>query len=172
MEGDEDIRLGMESGFDSSPMARLLLEYSGNSDNLEASTLLMEMNINLALDISELPPDMIKDRGPDRDKEVPCYHLNALSLNRITTAVTEQQIFLDCAAGLIMEWSSYLKVNPGDTLLPILKGTSVFRQFSFHRFLNLRNSKKSSKTRKHQNLGTYVPFHGNLVAGSPIIKPS
>ena len=61
MEGDEDIRLGMESGFDSSPMARLLLEYSGNSDNLEASTLLMEMNINLALDISELPPDMIKD---------------------------------------------------------------------------------------------------------------
>ena len=49
---------------------------------------------------------------------------------------------------------------------------SVFGHFSFHGFLNLGNSKKCqkpSKTRKHQNLETYVPFCGNLVAGS---KPS
>ena len=35
-----------------------------------------------------------------------------------------------------------------------------------------KNHQKPSKTRKNQNLETYVPFCGDLVAGSRIIKPS
>jgi len=86
------------------------------------------MNINLVLNVMELAPDMIVDRGPDRDRTLPCYHLDAFNLDRVTTVVTELQIFLEQAAGLITEQTSYFTIDPGNTLLPILKGTSSLAQ--------------------------------------------
>lgn len=127
-ETDRNVRMGMENGFDCSPMAKLLQEYSGNADDLEASNIPTETNISLVLDMTELSSDMIVDRGPDRDKGLPCYHLDALNLDRVTTVVTEQQIFLERAAALITEQTNYFMIDPGDTLLPILKGTSSLAQ--------------------------------------------
>ena len=118
----------MEDGFVNYPMAKLVWEYSGDADYLEALSIPMETNINLVLEMSELELEMIVDRGPDRDRGLPQYHLDTLTLNRIAVIVTEQQISLEQAAGLIMERTSYFKIDPGDTLLPMLKGTSSLAQ--------------------------------------------
>ena len=128
MEGEKTSRLGMESGFDSSPMAKLIREYSGEADDLEVSSIPTQVNVGLVLDMSELSEEMVVDRGLVRDKGLPRYQLDALNLDRITTVVTEQQIFLERAAGLITERTNYFKIDPGDTLLPILKGTSSLAQ--------------------------------------------
>ena len=128
MEAERNVRLGMEDGFVNSPMAKLVREYSGDADYLEASSIPTETNINLFLEMSELEPETIVDRGPDRDRGLPRYHLDTLTLDRIAVVVTEQQIFLERAAGLITERTSYFKIDPGDTLLPMLKGTLSLAQ--------------------------------------------
>ena len=127
-ETERDSRMGMENGFENSPMARLVKEYSGDADDLEAAGIPTETNINLLLDVPELSPDMIVDRGSERDRGLPRYHLNTLNFDRMTAVVTEQQIFLERAAALIMERTNYFKIDPGDTLLPILQGTSSLAQ--------------------------------------------
>lgn len=127
-ETEMNVRLGMEDGFESSPMARLVWEYSGDTDDLEGSGIPTETNVNLVLDVAELSSDMVIDRGLDRDKELPRYYLDNLSFDRISVVVTEQQFFLEQAAGLIAERTNYFKIDPGNTLLPILKGTSSLAQ--------------------------------------------
>ena len=128
MEAKQISRLGMEDCFDNSPMAKLMREYSGDADDLETAGIPTQTNVGLVLDISELSDKMVVDRGPDRDRGLPRYHLDTLNLDRITTVVTEQQIFLERAASLIVERKNYFKIDPGDTLLPILRGTSSVPQ--------------------------------------------
>ena len=127
-ETERDSRMGMENGFENSPMARLVKEYSGDADDLEAAGIPTETNVNLLLDVTELSPDMIVDRGLERDRGLPQYLLNTLNYDRIAVVVTEQQIFLERAAALITERNNYFRIDPGDTLLPILKGTSSLPQ--------------------------------------------
>jgi len=95
METEVINRLGMEDSFNNSPMARLIKEYSGKADDLEAAGIPMKTNVGLVLGVSKLSAHMIVDRGPDGDQRLPRYHLTALHLDRITTVVTEQQIFLE-----------------------------------------------------------------------------
>ena len=128
MEAEQISRLGMEDGFDNSPMAKLMREYSGDVDDLETTSIPTKTNVGLVLDVSELSDEMVVDRGPNRDRGLPRYHLDTLNLDRITTVVTEQQIFLERAASLIAERKNYFKIDPGDTLLPILRGTSSLPQ--------------------------------------------
>ncbi|KIK05316.1 hypothetical protein K443DRAFT_91526, partial [Laccaria amethystina LaAM-08-1] len=131
METEVTHRLGMEDGFDRSPMARLIKEYSGEAgeaDNLDAAGIPTRTNVNLVLGDNDLTTHMIVDRGPDADQRLPRYHLTALHLDRITTVVTEQQIFLERAAGLITERTTCFKIDPGDTLLPLLRGASSVAQ--------------------------------------------
>ena len=118
----------MEDGFDNLPMAKLMREYSGDVDDLETTSIPTKTNVGLVLDVSELSDEMVVDRGPNRDRGLPRYHLDTLNLDRITTVVTEQQIFLERAASLIAERKNYFKIDPGDTLLPILRGTSSLPQ--------------------------------------------
>jgi hypothetical protein len=121
-------RLGMENGFENSPMAKLLREYG--SQDLEAQGLSTETKIQLIIDVEELGPEMIIDRGPERLPGLPCYHLTTKDLDRTQSAATELQIFLQQAARLIEERQSHFLVDPGDTLLPILVGTSSLGQMN------------------------------------------
>ena len=119
-------RLGMEEGFEKSPMAQLIQEYS--SASIESQLGPTETSIMLILSLEELTPDLIVDRGEDRNRCLPCYHLASATMNNVCTAVTAQQIFLQQAAALIVERTSHFIVDPGDTLIPILQGTSSLPQ--------------------------------------------
>ena len=110
-------RLGMEEGFPRSPMAQLMQEYS-----------LARMKITLVLSLEELTLDLIVDRGENRNKRLPRYYLGKATMNNICVAVSAQQIFLRKAAALIVERKSHFIVDPGNTLIPILQGTSSLPQ--------------------------------------------
>ena len=121
-------RLGMENGFENSPMAGLLRQFS--SDDIESQGLSTEMKIQLIIDVVELGPEMIVDRGPEREDGIPRYHLALNDLDRARDTVTELQIFLQRAANLIPERRTHFLVDPGDTLLPMLAGTSSLGQLN------------------------------------------
>ena len=127
-EPDMTHRLGMEQGFEFSPMAKLLREFG--SQDLESQGLSTEMKIQLIIDIEELGPEMILDRGSERSPGTPRYHLTTKEWERVQSAVTELQIFLQQAARLIEERQTHFLVDPGDTLLPILAGTSSLGQMN------------------------------------------
>ena len=123
---DTSYDLGMESGFENSPMAKLLREY--RAQDLDSQGLSTETMIQSILNVNELGPEMIMDRGSERAPRLPRYHLVEAMINNLTVVVTAQQIFLQQAAALIMDRTSYFKVDPGDTLIPILQGTSSLPQ--------------------------------------------
>ena len=132
MEMDNEVptghRFGMEDGFENSPMAKLLQEY--RSCDSDGQSLSMETKVQLIIEVEELGPEMIVDRGPDRQPRLPRYHLTTKDLDRAQKAVTELQLFLQQAARLIEEQQNYFLVDPGDTLLPILAGTSSLSQMN------------------------------------------
>ena len=73
METDNEIpkgrRFRMEDGFENSPMAKLLQEYGlCDSDGQSLST---ETKVQLIIEVEELGPEMIVDRGPDRQPGLP-----------------------------------------------------------------------------------------------------
>jgi len=119
-------RLGMEDGFENSPMAKLIWEYMSVTIELQVGP--TETSITLVISLEELTPDLIVDRGKDRLKTLPCYHLAAATMNNVCMTVTAQQIFLRQAAVMISERKSHFIVDPGDTLIPILQGTSSLPQ--------------------------------------------
>ena len=110
-------RLGMEEGFMKFPMARLMQEYS-----------LARTNITLVLSLEELTLDLIVDRGENRNKRLPRYYLGKATMNNICGVVSAQQILLQEAATLIVERKSHFIVDPGNTLILILQGTSSLPQ--------------------------------------------
>ena len=116
----------MEEGFEKSPMAHLIQEYS--SATIESQLGPTETSITLVLSLEDLTPDLIVDRGDGRNKTLPRYHLANATMNNVRTAVTAQQIFLQQAAALITERKSHFVVDPGDMLIPILQGTSSLPQ--------------------------------------------
>ena len=132
MEADKESlgshRFGMENGFENSPMASLLREYG--SRDLEAHGLSTETKIQLIIETEELGPEMIVDRGSERAPTLPRYHLSNKELDRTRSAVNELQVFLQQAARLIEERQTHFLVDPGDTLLPILAGTSSLGQMN------------------------------------------
>jgi len=120
--------MGMENGFKNSPMASLLRQFS--SEDVESQGLSTKTKIQLIVDVVEMGPEMIVDRGPEQDNGLPCYHLMHRDLDRVQDTVTELQIFLQRAANLIEEHKTHFLVDPGDTLLPILAGTSSLGQLN------------------------------------------
>ena len=123
---DMSYDLGMESRFEDSPMAKLLREY--RAQDLDSQGLSAETMIQSIINVNELGPEMIMDRGSERAPRLPRYHLAKAMINNLTVVVTAQQIFLQRAAALIVDRMSYFKVDPGDTLIPILQGTSSLPQ--------------------------------------------
>ena len=137
-EPDMSCCLGMESRFENSPMAKLLREY--RSQGLDSQRLSIESQIQSIIDVDELGPEMIMDRGSNRAPRLPRYHLVKAMMNNLTVVVTAQQNFLQQAAALIVDRKSYFKVDPGDTLIPILQGTSSLPQlYTVWRALTTRN---------------------------------
>jgi len=118
-------RLGME-GFEKSPMAQLMQKYSLAA--IESQLGLMEISIMWVLSLEELTLDHIVDRGEDRNRRLPRYHLGKATMDNFCSVVTAQQIFLQQAAALIVERKSHFIVDPGNTLIPILEGTSSLPQ--------------------------------------------
>ena len=116
----------MENGFEKSPMAELIREYT--SASIESQLGPTETSITLVISLEELTPDLIVDRGENRSKTLPRYHLASATMSNICTAVNAQQIFLQQAAAMIAERKSHFVVDPGDTLIPILQGTSSLPQ--------------------------------------------
>ena len=132
MEADKEsisgYRLGMEDGFDNSPMAKLMHQYA--PEDLESQNLSTQTKVQLIIDVDELGPEMIMDRGTERSSGLPRYHLVSKDLDRIQSTVTELQLFLQQAARLIEERQTHFIIDPGDTLLPILSGTSSLGQMN------------------------------------------
>lgn len=118
----------MENGFENSPMAKLIREYG--LQDIEAQGLSTETKVQLIVEVQELGAEMIIDRGSERPAGLPRYHLAPKDLDRVRSTVTELQIFLQQAARLIEERQKHFLVDPGDTLLPILEGTSSLGQMN------------------------------------------
>ena len=114
------------NGFKKSPMAQLLYEYS--SVSIQSQLGPMETSIRLVLSLEDLTPDLIVDRGEVRARSLPRYHLVKVTMDNLTTVVTAQQIFLQQAAALIVDRKLHFIVDPGNTLIPILQGTSSLPQ--------------------------------------------
>jgi len=105
------------------PMVCLIEEYSSVPIGSRLGP--TETSIVWVLSLGELTPDLIIDRGQGR----PChYHLTKATLNNVCVVVTAQQTFIQQAAALIMEWKSRFIVDPRDTLIHILQGTSSLPQ--------------------------------------------
>jgi len=121
-------RMGMENRFENSPMASLLQQFS--SEDVESQGLSTKTKIQLIIDVVEMGLEMIMDRGPEWDDSLPHYHLTHKDLDRVQDTVTELQIFLQRAANLIEECKTHFLVDPGDTLLLILAGTSSLGQLN------------------------------------------
>jgi len=121
-------RLGMENGFDDSPMAKLMRQYE--PEDLESQNLSTRTKVQLIIDVEELGPEMIVDRGSERPSGLLHYHLASKDLDRIQSTVTELQLFLQQAARMIEERQKHFIIDPEDTLLPILAGTSSLGQMN------------------------------------------
>ena len=109
-----------------SPMDQLIQEYS--SAVIDSHLDSTERSIMLVLSLEELTLDHIVDRGEVRARNLPRYHLVTAVMNNLAAVVTAQQIFLQQAAALIVDRKSYFIVDPGNTLIPILQGTSSLPQ--------------------------------------------
>ena len=129
-EGEQSgyIRLGMERGFEHSPMAKLIREFTSVDD--KSQCIPTATNITFFLSIPELSQEMVVDRGPNHDKGLPHYVLEASNLQLMEIVVMELQIFIQQALGLIVEQRSHFIIDPGDTMMSILRGTSSLAQLN------------------------------------------
>jgi len=101
---DSEAASSLEEGFEKSPMAQLIQEYSLAAIGSQLGS--MEMSITLVLGLEELNPDLIKDRGEDRHRSLPRYHLVKATMDNVCAVVMAQQIFLQQATTLIVERKS------------------------------------------------------------------
>jgi len=82
-------------------------------------------SITWVLSLEELTLDLIIDRGKGRPHR---YHLAKATMDDVCMVVTAQQTFIQQAAALIVEGKPQFVVDPKDTLIPILQGTSSLPQ--------------------------------------------
>ena len=101
-------------------MAKLIRQY--NPEDVESQHLSTQTKVQLIIDIEDLGPEMIVDRGSERPSGLPRYHFAPKDLDRVQSTVAELQIFLQQLANFI--------IDPGDIPLPILAGTSSLGQMN------------------------------------------
>ena len=105
-------------------MAQLRAEYEEEKDDV-SSTHMRAINISSKTTLSNSD---IVDRGSNRPKDTPRFHLAPdLYLNLHKTS-SELQFYLEGMAGLISERESYFVVDPKDTFLTILNGAHDIAQ--------------------------------------------
>ncbi|KIJ93555.1 hypothetical protein K443DRAFT_69065, partial [Laccaria amethystina LaAM-08-1] len=129
VEGDEpEMPIGARGDSTSlnSPMVRLMEEYTGETIDNSIST---DAWVRLLATMADLESEHV-ERIEDPNKGVTRYRLSEnllATLNRITV---ELQVFVERAAGLIEERVRHYTVDPQNTLLHILRGTSSLPQLN------------------------------------------
>lgn len=126
-------RLGMEEEFKTSPIAQLMREYSLVLIVSQLGP--MEMHIRLVLNLEELTPDLVMDRGEDRNWNLPRYHLEKATMDNFTAVVAVQKVFSQRAAALSLGRKSYFIVDPGAHLCQSCKVPLVCHNCTLHRGL-------------------------------------
>lgn len=116
---------GNVSLYEDSLMAKLLDEYmakaNGNSLSTEATVVLLVMD--------DLEPDhivLVKDHNKGTTK----YKLSENLLDDLSKTAVELQVFVEKASGFLEERTQHFTVDPKDTLLQILRGTTSLPQLN------------------------------------------
>ena len=130
IEGDEiDAPVSMRGNaelYSESPMAKLLEEYTTETSGSNLST---EATVILLVTMDELEPDHIVV-AENRNKGTTKYKLVDHFIDDLSRTSAELQIFVEKAAGFIEERSQHFTVDPKDTLLQILRGTTSLPQLN------------------------------------------
>ena len=117
---------GNPSTFKDSPMAKLLEEYTGESTGNELST---ETAVTLLVTMIDLDTDNI-EKIEDPSRSISKYRLSENLLENLQKTAVELQVFVEKAALLLEERNTHFIVDPKDTLLQILKGTTSLPQLN------------------------------------------
>jgi len=120
------ITRGSATSYPGSPMVKFMEQYSGEEDSDDLST---EAWVMLLVTKDELEPELIK-KSEDLNKGIMKYKLSNEFLEYLSKVSTELQVFVEKAAGLIEERTHHFIVDPKDTLIHILKGTSSLPQLN------------------------------------------
>ena len=107
-------------------MAKLMEQYSGEEDGTDLST---EAWVTLLATKDDLEPELI-ERVEDLNKGITKYKLSDDFLEELSKTSTELQVFVEKAARLLQERTRHFIVDPKDTLIHILKGTSSLPQLN------------------------------------------
>jgi len=120
------ITRGSTTSYPGSPMTKLMEQHSGEEDSDDLST---EAWVTLLVTKDELEPELI-EKLEDLNKGITKYKLSNEFLEYLSKVLTELQLFVEKAAGLIEERMCHFIVDPKDTLIHILKGTSSLPQLN------------------------------------------
>lgn len=95
---------GNVAAFEDSPMARLLEEYTGETNS---SNLSMETAVTLMVTMTELEAENI-EKVEDPNRSTTKYRLSENLLESLGKAMVELQLFIEKAAGLLEEQDMYV----------------------------------------------------------------
>ena len=152
---------GNTSSYNESPMAKLLEEYM---TEINGNSLSMEATVVLLVTMDELKPDHIMTIE-NRNKGTTKYKLVNSLLDDLSKTAVELQVFVEKASSLIEERSCHFTVDPKDTLLQILRGTTSLPQLNvawktMQRRLELGHKTLQKYVQEYQNEPNeqYFPF--------------
>ena len=117
---------GNATAFKESLMACLLEEYSGGLDGNVLST---ETAVTILVTMLDLDEDTI-ERVEDPNRGMTKYKLSKDLLNNLCKTTIELQLFIERASALLEEREVHFTVDPKDTLLHILRGTTSLPQLN------------------------------------------
>ena len=115
-----------DSASTNSLMIRIMEEYTGETIGNDIS---MQAWVNLLATMPELEPEHV-ERIKDHNKGITKYRLSESLLATLSRITVELQVFVERAARLIEERTRHFTVDPKDTLLHILRGTSSLPQLN------------------------------------------
>ena len=118
---------GNASLYKESPMAKLLNEYL--TEQLGDSSLSTEATIILLVTMQDLEAEHITI-VEDRNRGTTKYKLSDDLLEDLSRITVELQVYVEKAANFIDERSRHFTVDPKDTLLQILRGTTSLPQLN------------------------------------------
>ena len=117
---------GDASLYDGSPMVKLLEEYM---TEVNGSSLSTEATVGLLVNMDELEAEHVVI-VENRNKGTTKYKLVDSLLDDLSRTTVELQVFIEKASGFMDERTRHFTVDPKDTLLQILQGTTGLPQLN------------------------------------------
>lgn len=117
---------GNEALYEDSPMAKLLDEYMTETNGNSLST---EATVVLLVTMDDLEPEHVA-LVEDRNKGTTKYKLAENLLADLSKMAIELQVFIEKASGFLEERTRHFTVDPKDTLMQILRGTTSLPQLN------------------------------------------